>query len=120
MSKQIPELNLLYLDEDRNKFIGNKIADARKQKGYKACELADAIGIGKDQYSKIENGKTTCTIDNLFVLAQYLNLDINYLFYGKESFFYKKEASELLDSLNDEQLERAKLILQAAFGSLSN
>lgn len=113
----IPEIKLQYLDEPRRIFIGKQIAKRRKEKKYKACELADAIGIGKDQYSKIENGKVTCTIDNLFLIAQYLELDLNYLMYGKELNDRYQIACEYLRALDDEQLERVPKIIAAIFGA---
>lgn len=114
----IPEIELKYLDEERNKFIGQQIAQARKAKKYKACELANAIGIGKDQYSKIENGKVTCTIDNLYFLAQYLDLDVQFLLFGKESDFFKMRLSDRMSLLDNNQIKRADLILDAAFGDI--
>lgn len=42
--------------EDTMKDMGKRIQDARKNKGFKAIDFADIIGIGKDQLSRIENG----------------------------------------------------------------
>ena len=117
---EIPNVKLQYLDENRNRFIGKQIARARKMKKFKACELADAIGIGKDQYSKIENGKVTCTIDNLFLLSQYLDLDVHVLLFGEERDFRRNSLDAILDTLDEEQITRAEVMIKAAFGSLSN
>ena len=115
----ISAVKLQYLDEERNIFIGKHIAEARKAKKYKACELADAIGIGKDQYSKIENGRVTCTIDNLFLLAQYLDLAVQFLLFGNcEKSEAKEAAKHSLESLDEEQLKRVPMLINAAFGMM--
>lgn len=118
MSVVVPDIDLIYIDEERTEFVGKQIKAAREAKGYKSCDLADAVGIGKDQMSRIENGKVMPKIDNLCIIVQYLDLDLNYLMFGKDGDAYKKEVNECLESLNTEQLKRAKLILEAAFGTL--
>ena len=118
MSVVVPDIDLIYIDENRTKFVGKQIQNARKAKGYKSCDLAKAVGIGKDQMSKIENGYAMPKIDNLCIIAQYLDLDLNFLMFGNEGDAHKNKANELLESLDDEQLKRAELILQAAFGEM--
>lgn len=111
----VPEIKLQYLDEERNKFIGQQIAKARKQKHYKAVELAEAIGIGKDQYSKIENGRVTCTIDNLFLLAQYLDLDVQFLLFGTKRDERINPINKKIEMLNYEELVKVEKMLDIFF-----
>ena len=62
--------------------MGKRIQIARKKKGYKAIDFADIIGIGKDQLSRIENGKVPCKTEYLFVISQVLGLSVDYIMYG--------------------------------------
>ena len=64
------------------KTIGERIKTARKTKGYKAIDFADTIGIGKDQLSRIENGKVPCKTEYLFVISQLLDISVDYLMFG--------------------------------------
>lgn len=64
------------------KTIGERIKTARKTKGYKAIDFADIIGIGKDQLSRIENGKVPCKTEYLFVISQLLDISVDYLMFG--------------------------------------
>lgn len=64
------------------KTIGERIKTARKIKGYKAIDFADTIGIGKDQLSRIENGKVPCKTEYLFVISQLLDISVDYLMFG--------------------------------------
>ena len=68
--------------EDTMKDMGKRIQDARKNKGFKAIDFADIIGIGKDQLSRIENGRVACKIEYLYVMAQYLNISTDYILFG--------------------------------------
>ena len=61
--------------------MGKRIQIARKKKGYKAIDFADIIGIGKDQLSRIENGKVPCKTEYLFVISQVLGLSVDYIMY---------------------------------------
>lgn len=69
--------------EDTMKDMGKRIQDARKNKGFKAIDFADIIGIGKDQLSRIETGKVACKTDYIFVIAKVLNVTSDYLLYGE-------------------------------------
>ena len=64
--------------------IGQRIQSCRLEKAIKAIDLATAIGIGKDQLSRIENGRVVCTTENLFLIAQYLNVSFDFLLFGKD------------------------------------
>ena len=78
------ELKVKLFTDEVMKEMGKRIQDARKKKGYKAIDFADIIGIGKDQLSRIENGKVACKLEYLFVMAQYLEISTDYLIFGKE------------------------------------
>ena len=67
------------------KEIGKRIQDCRKKKGIKAIDFAAMIGIGKDQLSRIENGRVPCKVEYLFMIGQYLEVDVNYLLYGNKN-----------------------------------
>lgn len=92
--------NYLFTNEDM-KAIGNRIQEERKKKGIKAIDFADVIGIGKDQLSRIENGKVTCKLEYLFVIAKYLEVSSDYLLYGKTSY----DAQQMLNNLSVEKLQ---------------
>lgn len=81
----------LFTDEEI-KAMGKRIQNARKKKGFKSIDFADIIGIGKDQLSRIENGKVPCKVEYLFLMAQILNVSAEYLLYGKT---YMEETEHL-------------------------
>ncbi|WP_395548260.1 MULTISPECIES: helix-turn-helix domain-containing protein [unclassified Lacrimispora] len=77
--------------EDTMKDMGKRIQDARKNKGFKAIDFADIIGIGKDQLSRVENGRVVCKLEYIYVIAQYLEISTDYLLYGKEKYIVSDE-----------------------------
>lgn len=53
--------------------IGNKIAEARKESGYKQEELAEKIGVSVQAVSKWENGHNLPDIENMMLIAEITN-----------------------------------------------
>ena len=86
----------LFTDEDM-KAMGKRIQNARKEKRIKAIDFANLIGIGKDQLSRIENGKVPCKMEYLFVIAPNLEVSVDYLMYGDIA---RKKTTKLLSDLN--------------------
>lgn len=108
--------NVLYrMDDEVMREIGERIQMARKAASISSLELAELIGIGSNQMSRIENGKVPIKTEYLFVLPQILNVTVDYLLYGDTKSLKHKEITKTLDRLDEEQLERADIILKAAF-----
>ena len=76
------ELEVKLFTEETMRDMGKRIQEERKNKGFKAIDFADIIGIGKDQLSRIENGRVACKIEYLYVMAQYLNISTDYILFG--------------------------------------
>ena len=51
-----------------NVAIGQRIRDARKKNGYSSFEMAALLYLSKDQYSRIECGRSRCKSEHLFLL----------------------------------------------------
>lgn len=66
------------------KNMGKRIQDERRKKGFKAIDFADIIGIGKDQLSRIENGKVICKTEYLYVMSQILQVSVDYILFGRQ------------------------------------
>lgn len=64
--------------------IGQRIQQKRLEKHLKAADVAPYLNIKPNQMSKIENGRSSCTIQQLFVLAQLLECSADYLLYGEK------------------------------------
>lgn len=95
--------------EDRIREMGKRIKDKRKEKGYKAIDFADIIGVGKDQLSRIENGKLPCKTEYLFIIAQVLEVSVDYLMFGSNN--EDEELLALVASIPNVLREKAKKIL---------
>lgn len=57
-----------------------KLLLIRKSRNITQQELADLIGISVNQYGLKENGKYTFNCDEMFTIADYLNLKIEEIF----------------------------------------
>ncbi len=79
--------------------IGQRIQNLRIAKGIAAIDLAVELGIGKNQMSRIENGRANCTLPQLFILIQILGCSADYLLYGKEPLTISQEQADSIRNL---------------------
>lgn len=68
-----------------NKFIGNRIREARKITGRKQKELAAALGKTAGAISQLEQGNVQISVIELHKIADFLNKPIEY-FFGEDYF----------------------------------
>lgn len=103
------------LDNEIMRQIGNRIAEQRDKCGISSTELAELIGVGPNQWSRIENGKSQIKEEHLYAVSQILDVSVDYLMRGETKFQYCKEIMDLLKGLDVKDLERAQKIMEAAF-----
>ena len=103
------------VDSLNNPAIGQRIRDARVQKGYKSIDMAAALEISKDQYSRIENGRSTCSTQKLFLIAQYLDVTTDYLLFGDKPQGILSQITVLLGGKGDKELAMVKRVIEAMY-----
>jgi transcriptional regulator with XRE-family HTH domain len=70
------------LIKQRNFALGEKIRRVREQKRLTLKELSQRVGVSESLISQVETGKVSPSIDTLLSLADYLEVDLEYLFSG--------------------------------------
>lgn len=95
--------------------VGQRIQDARIKKEIKAVDMAVALDMSKDQYSRIENGRSVCSTQKLYQIAQYLEVSADYLLFGEEQTGIIAQISELLKNRNKNELETIKRVVEAIY-----
>ena len=63
--------------------IGQRIQKLRMENGVTAVDMSELLGITSNQLSRIENGRTKCKLEYIFMLAQMFNCSSDYLLFGK-------------------------------------
>jgi transcriptional regulator with XRE-family HTH domain len=91
--------------------MGKRIQIERRNKGIKAIDFADIIGIGKDQLSRIENGKVPCKIEYLFVISQVLEVPVDYIMFGKQEDEIDNDVISVLSTMSAGQKEKLRKII---------
>ena len=59
--------------------LKNRIQDTRKAKKINQSQIAKHLGISQAAYAKIESGKTSLSLDKLFLVADFLGVSIGFL-----------------------------------------
>ena len=90
-----------------NVTLGKRIADLRREKGFKQDELAEKLGISPQAVSKWENDQTCPDISLLPSLAKILGVSIDELLSGK-----KEEAPEVKILPESERKDIKNMILR--------
>lgn len=95
--------------------IGHRIECCRKSVGLSKQEMADNIGLGYEQYRRIESGKVLIKTEYLYTIACMLRVSVDYLLYGTENWSGSQKLNEILNSLTPEDVKRAEKVLSAVF-----
>ncbi len=104
--------SLKFFTDDVIYDMGKRIQSERKKRGFKAIDFADIIGIGKDQLSRIENGKVVCKTEHLYVIAQILQVSVDYIMFGKQAEAINKNAIYLPSTLSSVQKDKLSKIVR--------
>lgn len=83
--------------------ISERLKELRTKRGCSQSELAKALHVSKSTISMIEAGARKPSIEVLEMIADYFNVDIDYLL-GKESgstYYLDPEAAEMAQALFD-------------------
>lgn len=59
--------------------FGKRLNETRKKRGITAQQMADALQTGLRNYRKYESGDAKPTIDGIIVIADVLDVSIDYL-----------------------------------------
>ena len=92
--------------------VGVRIQEKRNQQCIKAIDFAELLGISKDQLSRIENGRAVCRTEHLYVIAQYLEVSVDYLLFGNKYEQQKKELLEATENMKTKELEKVIRIVK--------
>lgn len=60
--------------------IGRKVRNLRKEKGLSQEKFSEYVGLSREHVSCIERGKHMVTIETLYNIAEYFEVDIKYFF----------------------------------------
>lgn len=85
---------------NHNEFVASRIKELRIKKGISQRTLAEYISLSPNAYSRIENGFTQITVQNLYLIAECLNMQIEEILDLKSNVF--NNAGAIFGSQNNE------------------
>lgn len=69
------------------------VKQARMLKGKTQAEMAECLGVCRDTYRAIEQNPDRATVKQAKAISEYLELDIEQIFFDKKSTLNRSEAS---------------------------
>ena len=93
--------------------LGQRIQEIRIAKQIKAVDMAVALDMSKDQYSRIENGRSGCSTKHLYQIAQYLEVSADYLLFGDSEEGILAQIHRILEKKSVKELETIKRVVEA-------
>ena len=94
--------------------FSERLRELRQNKGLSQSQLSDALGISKSAISMYELGKREPDLETLEDIADFFNVDINYLL-GKEDgsiYYLDPEAAEIAQEV--QQRPELKVLFDAS------
>ena len=104
--------NFIEIEEPNAYAIGQRIQEARRQKGIRGLDLAVWLDISKNQLSRIVCGECLCTTKTLYKAARYLEVSADYLLYGKKEDEYLNQIGYLLKGKMPKEIEKIIQIMK--------
>lgn len=92
---------------------GERLKELRNKKGkaYTQEKVAEEVGISREYLNRLEAGKKGCSVDLLVIFAQYYDVTMDYITYGKVETKHVISLSEKMDNLSaDRRILAGKLI----------
>lgn len=93
----------MYIDE---KFINERIAFLRAQKGISARDMNLSIGQSENYINKIENGKALPSLHGLVLICEYFGINLNEFFDTENK--SPNDIQELIDKVKNLDSESIK------------
>lgn len=81
--------------------IGQRIQGLRISKGIAGIDMAACLNIGKNQLSRIENGRASCTMSQIYILVQILECSLEYLLFGIQTKTYTQEQEYAIKAMRE-------------------
>lgn len=88
--------------------IGKRIKQYRNNKKLTQEQMANDLSLSTFYISKIENGKSTPTLETLALISNYLGLDLAYLITGTsklENEYYINKLNQITSKATNKQLD---------------
>lgn len=84
---------------------GERLKELRNKKGraYTQEKVAEEVGISREYLNRLEAGKKGCSVDLLVIFAQYYDVTMDFITYGKEETGCVFGVKEKLDKLSLER-----------------
>lgn len=92
---------------------GRRLKELRNKKGkaYTQEKVAEEVGISREYLNRLEAGKKGCSVDLLVIFAQYYDVTMDFITYGKEEIVRVISVEEKMDKLPmDRRILAEKLI----------
>lgn len=99
---------------------GKRLKELRNKKGktYTQEKVAEEIGISREYLNRLEAGKKGCSVDLLVFFAQYYDVTMDFITYGKAETGCNISMEEKMDKLPVERRALAGKLISSILNNL--
>lgn len=99
---------------------GKRLKELRNKKGkaYTQERVAEEVGISREYLNRLVAGKKGCSVDLLVIFAQYYDVTMDYITYGKEGIKHVISVTEKMDKLPVERRILAGKLINSILDNL--
>ena len=95
--------------------VGQRITEARLAKGVSSTDMAAALDISRENYSRAEHGTLPLKMEKMYLISQNLEVSLDYLLTGNDGVNIDPRFVKLLAGKSKNEINRAYKMLELLF-----
>ena len=95
--------------------VGQRITDARLEKGISSTDMAAVLDISRESYSRAEHGTLALKMEKMYLISRYLEVSLDYLLTGNDGVNIDPRFIKQLAGRSKKDIEKAYRMLQILF-----
>ena len=107
--------NAKYIDSNWKIEIAERIKQCREKNSIEMIDMAGELGLGYEQYRRIEHGDVLAKTEHLVAIASIFDVSIDYLLFGTEHGIGDTILSSIIEKMTKEDKVKLRKALEAIY-----
>lgn len=103
------------VDDNRKIEIAERIKQCREKSSIRMIDMAGDLGLGYEQYRRIEHGDVLAKTEHLIAMASIFNVSTDYLLFGTEIGTSDQGLCNIINKMTNDDRVKLKKALEAIY-----